>query len=302
MPSWLTIALFCGLLSAGCIAADRFMLNRQKIKLYDLLSTFWLKLSDTRFPELHIIVASQTTQFIRKRFRENKILFFIFLVTLSTAITASAVLLGFHFEHKFLEFGSVARKCSIWIKEKPPIFFVIMFFINMIFDLATFFSTYIILKIIIIAKLPKVIFLIFLDILIALFIAYSGMYTFTVVSTLILEFRLLPFRTLVGLLDPRSIFAIGSFMFGVSLSDPDGILTIICYSLTSLIPTALYMIFLLFLLLAKPVLYCARYVFLHFLEKSTEPTPEKIAPFTLLAVVLNLFAIIAKTVDHFLTS
>ena len=127
---------------AFCKLLDSWMLNRQKRRLHDLMSSWWVGLAETRVPELHRFMAARTIKIAERVYTEGRSRrrIFVRLLCTSFALTTTALILGF-----------LASALSVLEKVRDVLsaglFFVVsMFLINFTFDLITSVITFRILK------------------------------------------------------------------------------------------------------------------------------------------------------------
>lgn len=345
--SWLTIGVIAGALAAIGNAFDRLLARRQKRVLFENMVAWWLKLSETEFPVLHIKMASDALSYFR-HFSSGKLRVWKVLCGMivgSFLLTSISCFIGFA-----IDLGIADQFQGPGVPL--PIFTV--YLANFPFDIATMIVTYFALGVVARSKPLKGILIISLDVAAASILAMLSLTFISWGGDMAISHELLGSELTVkrwekiykeeygDLFSERGFSnnakirlhtglpyyiritpeAFRSAWFDEPVSQ-DIILKFVvveggrtetiwasgrhitarsdaAMALTTLIPTAAYMFYLLFLMIARTILEALRLGSMQYLEVATEvdPTenPKDFIPGTLFGAVIGILAAIANAV------
>lgn len=307
MSSWNALIASLILLNGLCIAADRFLLNRQKSRLHDLLFTFWLRLDDAKIRNFHHAIASRTYAILRGLTRPwGKPLLGLFAIaSLSVTVTMAALTVG-----AVLDSDSVFALYDFSkVSWQSAAQFGYLFAVNFLFDGLTLFLTMFFLRRIARRGWPLSSLLILGDGLSAAFLAalcafciiiwtlwgYGDIWgsgdivNITGEGLPFLKYARLTFLEAVDLVLPSQLWSYATFDY-----------TVIAYSYTTFFPTVLYLTALLVVVICKPILKVGKAFALFFVEKAVEvDDPKELMAFTLTGTLISTVALLLTAVLAF---
>ena len=302
LPSWKIISIILVLMQTICIAIDNFLLYKHKKYIHNLLYSWWIYLNDLNSPDFPKKVADWSLDKKRKIFSDNywSLKFLTVFIPISCIITIIFISIGGAFDSMnpvykgFRVFERVEKKMqkigsNLYLNKglvhkypsmkkyfdnyktinKIPLFIVLP--LNFIFDLLTFQITYLMLKQIQKGKFLLSIFALAFDLLSAILLAIMCMVAYSYSMYLWFGFKSI------------------------------NIYTPIFVSVTTLIPTMLYIVLLFTLLIVKYLIQIIRDIIMYFTEVSTEKEAIDLVVFTLIGSILSIFAILCKLLDNLVT-
>jgi hypothetical protein len=288
--SWEPLIAALVLVNAICIFLDRYLLNRHKTRIYELLLRLWDRIDETRIIELHRLVASQTAHLLKafafpKNHRYRGI---IKTALLSAALTCVAFLIGY-----------MLLPDNYFYKNDLSIVIPLAIPVNLIFDVSTIVATFFILNSVARKPLRLSLVLMATDVVIAYALACLCLTSLTLIYSLI-ELPFVPVDMLKELTILNHYYIIDSLRFLMGLPDAHGPPIMLPYALfacTTLIPTFLYLLMLVFLILAKPLLSAGKTSIMYFIERATEiDNPKALIVFSLFGAALSVIALLLKFV------
>ncbi len=333
MNNWVVLGAALAVVEGLCLAADRFVLNRHKARLYYFLLSIWVRLDDARIRDFHHVLARRTLQVIGRvaRPRGRELLGSAVITGTSFLLTFSAIALGMVADEKvwvLWTLGFEGREVWRW----PAVLGI-----NLGFDFATVLVTVLILRKVARSGWFRSTFLILTDIItaaalavacvvvvnaIGFFGSWEAHLTPSAVDELIQEYH--QESTVLGLVENQEgwvkILEAGDDLVVDYVTGneyrrivftrpfPDvvevrhkvlAVSAMTAYAATTLIPTAVYLSVLFLVLLAKPILKMARMFTLYFIEKATEVNdPKKLMVFTMTGTLLNVIAVLVNLIHH----
>lgn len=301
MLTWTNVIVIAGTFAALGPLMDRFMLKRQKGRIYDFLLHWWDKLDDTHIPELHKCMANWTIQNARSIVGDHwlSIRGIIITVLISFSITIMSLSIGYS-----ISVGDSIMHPLFWrhllIENILQIFFhplysLSILIVNMMYDIATVVFTFYALRLILSRGWLASLAIIIVDFLFAVFFCYMCAVTANAGSKF--------FSTTAAYPDMNSSFYFGStwrILYGAYFEGRTSDLEVVFYASTTFIPTAIYMGLLLLMFLGKFILKVGKCSALFFLERMLDDSPTSLSVFTLTGSLFSVILLIAKTMIHFL--
>jgi hypothetical protein len=264
-PSWTTVAVIGGTLQGLCLAADQLLLQRQKEWIYDRLLTLWDKLADTRFKNYPALLAEwinkKGLRLFGSRIFSLRSACFTMLISVLLNVAVLLVL------HEW-EWGNTLTPddTDSWDINVHEYFWQRNWFTLLsITTLADFASIY--LTRVCIDKIRK-----------------SGAIGFQICN--------MAGSAMIAFLELRCL---GDYcLHSLGLHE---LFTLPCIVL---IPVLSFQLLLFGMALVRVTGLLVSRLVMHFAEVATEQEARQIAPFTLLATVVNVFVLLGKATAYFL--
>jgi hypothetical protein len=280
------IIVVLGLFSTTGVAIDRFMLRRERVGLLERMATWWIQISYLKVPNMHTMMAEKSLALV-KLLLGSKFFSFRSIITVSTisvGLTIFSLFLGYWIgilreSEIYLPFSVIVLDwfSDLVSNNETILVFLIFFpFLNLVLDGLTCLITFILLRKIQRTNGLMAIIYILVDTLATIIIglicfnAGAWLYEFTGESVGVL-----------GELDRATTMGRG--------------FAIVLFSMTTAIPTVLYMCIMLLLVLCKIVLSSSKLIIVSFLERAMDPGVEKFAPFTLFGILCGVLATFIRT-------
>ena len=288
-------------------ALDLYLLKKHKGKLHARLERSWFWLDEKKIPDFPSIVAQWSINAIHwifgKRLFSWRVLFLS--LTPSIILTAIALFLGSYLQ-MVIE-GLLFHYQIINIGET-----LVLMSINYLFDLLTCIITFRILHTLtkqhsFTFRLGTILF----DGSLALICAIMVFPSFMIMTTLLNQFK--PTANIVGInfnVHKETLLWLSDIINCMPYSietfrncfDPSRTsIVVFVYSATTLIPTLLYLSFILFMIISKYTLIFTKWITGGFLLRAVDDEPHKLQVFTLTGTFLGVLAGLAKLVQFFLT-
>lgn len=293
MWSWETTSIVAALLAGVGALTDRLMLNRQKGALQLALIGWWNRLDDTRFIDIPRLVAGWFLRIVRKTAGSEGLSFRgIAIATTGSIVLTSASLisgnwLGYDLAFAIGQFVTLVPNVSKVLSVYPA---------NLVFDLATIIVTIAIVRKIHRLGALRAVGWMLLDIVVA------GCLAIVCVTVAIGAIDIF----VLGQAPELTVNFIAWWSGMLALFNPihpnaEAAYTVdAMYSMTTFIPTTIFIIFLLLSGFAKPIARTGRMISKYILETATEGEPENLFAFTMLGSLCGVIGLFAKTVHHFL--
>jgi len=275
MVAWSVLLPALGLLQGICIALDRFLLNREKVRLYYFLLGVLGKLDDSPARDYPKAVAAGTVRFLTRlaKPRGSYILGILQIVFLSCTLTFVALVVGSLLDPSSWEsLESLSFNIEYVLNFKDLWQFLA---VNLIFDSLTLLSTAWLLRKLVRGSYRLAVPIIFADAVLAVLFAFSCLEMVSLVHAAIWEY------------DFSLIVVSKSVLAG------DVIPAALAFASTTLIPTVLYLALLLALLAAKPIVSAGRTLVLCLIKRATEvDDPKELIVFTLTGSLISVCALV----------
>lgn len=269
MPmNWEDIIILIVLIQAICLATDKLLLLRHRTQLHDVLIRIWVSLSDQHFMDVPRVVANAVLAAKTKIFGSRLFSFRSGIVSfiISGSLTTIVLISGHYIEPPVKEF-LLGENSPTGLAEKP---WAMLLGINYVLDVATMLATVGCLTLVSRGKYIVRTLAILLDIFLAILCA--GAVAFWL-----------------------------SFQFNFLLSEGiAGDVTIMAYASTTMIPTVIFLCFMLLSGIALLLIRSLKIAAMYFSELATENGPERTMPFTILGVLLNVIVVSMKVGAHFI--
>lgn len=294
MWSWETISLVAAILASVGALTDRLILNRQKSALQLVLIQSWNRLDDTRIPDIPRLVAGWFLRIVRKAAGSEGLSFrgITIATTGSVAMTSASIIVGAWLSY---DLESAIAQLGMLLADVPKL--LSLYPANLVFDLATIIVTIAIVRKIYRLGAFRALGWMLLDIVIAGCLAIMCV-TVAIGAIDILVLGQAPeltrnfitwWKGMLALFNPIHPNAETTFIVEA------------LYSMTTFLPTTIFVIFLLLSGFAKPIARAGRMFSKHILEIATEGEPENLLVFTMLGSLCGVVSLFAKTIHHFLT-
>lgn len=294
MWSWEAVSILAAVL-AGCgVLADRILLDRQKGQLQLILTRWWCRLDETRIPNLPSLVSGWFLRLVTKIGGRDRYTTRGFLIAgiVSVLLTSAALLFG---NLPGYDWQFAANQFVYRFSNMPKL--VSLYLPNLFFDIVTISIT-----VAIVRKIhrhgPFNAFG-----WIAIDITFAGLLAISCAAAAVGAIDILVLK------QPPEVVVNFIAWWG-------GMLALCCplnpnsspayaidalYSMTTFIPTVLFMGFLVICGVAKVAARAGRVVSLHVLEKSTEGEPENLLVFGILGGFVGVLGLFAKAIHHFVS-
>lgn len=260
---------------------DRLLLDRTKGAMHDRLLRIWVRLDDTTIPDLPALMARVGLRAASTILASNRgWLFTVGRCTLfSFVITGLALWIGWNVE-------DVRGETTIGFLARYQGGCTALLTINLVFDLLTVWISWRVLKYICEHSVLPSLFVIALDLALAL-----GLAVFCGTTVLLWDGSAHTFGEAFSLAT-RCLTSL-STLRPLRTSE----LTVGLYSSTSLIPTVSYMLLLLLMYASKPLLTFGQWFLQYFLERATQvDDPKELIVFTLLGGLWTVLAVVSGAV------
>lgn len=281
-----------GLFSITGAAIDRFMLKREKAGLLERMATWWIQISYIKVPHLHRTMAEKSLALV-KVLLGSKFFSFRSIITVSTisvGLTLFSLFLGYWIGiirelEIYLPFYVIVSDWLLDLTSSNEVILVFLIFfplLNLILDGLTCFITFFLLRKIQRTNGLMAIIYVLVDTLAAILTGFICLYT----GAWLYE------------LTGESVAVLGKLNRATTMGRG---FAIMLFSMTTAIPTVLYMCVMFLLVLCKTVLSSSKFIAASFLERAMDPGVEKFAPFTLFGISCGVLAAFIRTVVQVLS-
>lgn len=271
---WLDSLIILGLFSVIGTSVDKLLLKRQKIAIQEILIKYWNRIDEIKISDLTPTMVQLYTFFIDKIFGKTYLKRIVVSVIVSLSITVPILYFFSYYDYSIIS--------PVFWTEK---FNRVAIPVNYLYDVLTVLTTIFLVKKMINASVIKKMFLLFTD----LFMAYIFAVLCTTTCAYIIQGQnkfLQYFESLF--MNYIYLLKSGNRWENSILSDLG-----VAYCSTTFIPTFVYIIIFISILISKPILSFFKRISLHLLELSTEDTNKSVFLYT--GTLLGILQLVLKT-------